>query len=100
VETTHSVLSAQSTGHPLDFQRTSKQKRCKRVLSVFFQCQVWSGLLLPKMATMDFEMMNILHKYTDEIFKVPRQVDGKSAVSNSLTIIVVSINIKDVFKIH
>jgi hypothetical protein len=38
-------------------------------------------------------MMNILHKYTYENFKVPRQLEGKSAVSNSSTTIVVSINI-------
>jgi len=45
-------------------------------------------------------MMNILHKYTYENFKVPRQVEGKSAVSNSLISIVVLINIKEVFRIH
>jgi len=32
-------------------------------------------------------------KYTYENFKVPRQLEGKSAVSNSSTSIVVSINI-------
>jgi hypothetical protein len=52
------------------------------------------------MANMDFEMMNILHKYTYQNFKVPRQVECKSAVSNSLSSIVISVNVKEVFKIH